>query len=78
MPADRFHECKERVRGSEHMGNQISREQIEVLVRCPCQSSGSYRCSCLQCDGKGYVEGWVPHALLADLKGWIALGIRRG
>jgi hypothetical protein len=62
---------------SERLEDQISRERIEVLVRCPCRSSGSYHCSCLQCNGKGYVEGWLPHALLADLKGWIALGIRR-
>jgi len=62
---------------SERLENQISRKQIEVLVRCPCRSSRSFRCTCLQCNGKGYVESWLPHALLADLQGWIALGIRR-
>jgi hypothetical protein len=59
------------------MGNQVASGQIEILVRCLCQSLGSDHFSCMHCDGKGYLEAWVPHELLADLPAWVAMGIRQ-
>jgi len=49
---------------------------MEVLVRLLCRCAVQTRSQCPQCDGRGYVDQWLPYDMLCDLKGWIILNRR--
>jgi hypothetical protein len=49
---------------------------MEVLVRLLCRCAVQARSQCPQCDGRGYVDQWLPYDMLCELKGWIILNRR--